>query len=316
MKDPGKPIVCLMGTTATGKTDIAVSLVKNNPYEIISVDSAMVYRGMNIGTAKPDVKTLAIAPHHLIDICDPTESYSVASFRLDAIRLIKEIHEREHIPLLVGGTMLYFHALLNGLAELPKADPTIRAEIEAEAAKKGWEAMHAELAVIDPEAAKKIHPNDPQRLQRALEVYRITGEPLTKLQTKHAQQTQPFNASKFALIPENRSWLHERITQRFHSMLEQGFVEEVSRFYKHEAMHPGLPSMRSVGYRQAWQYLEGELNYSEMVGKGIIATRQLAKRQLTWMRSDKELTIIDPQKLSRDEIVSALELITKSIDVL
>ena len=300
-----------MGTTATGKTDIAVSLAKNKRYEIISVDSAMVYRGMNIGTAKPDAKTLSIAPHHLIDICDPTKPYSVASFRSDTLQLIKEIHSRERIPLLVGGTMLYFRALFIGLAELPEADPAIRAEIEAEAEKKGWDVLHAELAVIDPEAAKKIHPNDPQRLQRALEVYRITGEPLTKLQTKHAQQTQPFNAYKFALIPENRSWLHERIAQRFHSMLDQGFVEEVNKLYKHEAMHPGLPSMRSVGYRQLWQYLAGELNYSEMVERGIIATRQLAKRQLTWMRSDTELTTFDPQKQSRDEIVSALELITK-----
>lgn len=300
-----------MGTTATGKTDIAVSLAKNNPYEIISVDSAMVYRGMNIGTAKPDAKALSIAPHHLIDICDPTESYSVASFRLNAIRLIKEIHEREHIPLLVGGTMLYFRALLNGLAELPEADPAIRAEIEAEAEKKGWDVLHAELAVIDPEAAKKIHPNDPQRLQRALEVYRITGKSLTKLQAKQTQQALPFNAYKFALIPENRSWLHQRIAQRFHLMLEQGFVEEVSEFYKHESMHPKLPSMRSVGYRQVWQYLSGELNHSEMVERAIIATRQLAKRQLTWMRSEKELTIFDPQNHQQDEIVSALESITK-----
>lgn len=300
-----------MGTTATGKTDIAISLLENSPCEIISVDSAMIYRGMDIGTAKPDQKLLARAPHHLIDIREPTETYSAAAFRADALKLIKEIHRRGRIPLLVGGTMLYFRALLKGLAELPQADAAVRAEIEAEAQKKGWDGLHAELAVVDPEAARKIHPNDPQRLQRALEVFRLTGEPLSKLQQKTSDQALPFKTYQYALMPEDRSWLHRRIEQRFQLMLERGFIDEVRTLYNREEMRPDLPSMRSVGYRQLWQYLADELSYSEMLEKGIIATRQLAKRQMTWLRSEAGLTIFDPQKQAQEKIISVVESITK-----
>jgi len=300
-----------MGTTATGKTDIAISLLENSPCEIISVDSAMIYRGMDIGTAKPDQKLLARAPHHLIDIREPTETYSAAAFRADALKLIKEIHRRGRIPLLVGGTMLYFRALLKGLAELPQADAAVRAEIEAEAQKKGWDGLHAELAVVDPEAARKIHPNDPQRLQRALEVFRLTGEPLSKLQQKTSDQALPFKTYQYALMPEDRSWLHRRIEQRFQLMLERGFIDEVRTLYNCEEMRPDLPSMRSVGYRQLWQYLADELSYSEMLEKGIIATRQLAKRQMTWLRSEAGLTIFDPQKQAQEKIISVVESITK-----
>ncbi len=310
------PVICLMGTTATGKTDIAVALARTGRYEIISVDSAMVYRGMDIGTAKPDAATLAVAPHHLVDIRDPLETYSVAAFRTDALKLIQQIHARGRIPLLVGGTMLYFRALLQGIAELPQADAGIRAEIEADARKHGWEALHAELAGVDPEAARRIHPNDPQRLQRALEVYRITGTPMTQLQQSQTRSPLPFKAWKFALVPEDRSWLHQRIAQRFQHMLERGFVEEVRGFFHQENMHPALPSMRSVGYRQVWQYLAGELTYEEMVERGIIATRQLAKRQITWMRSEDDLVVFDPRTLRQEEIISTLESATKRMNVL
>lgn len=283
------PAVCLMGPTASGKTDLAVNLVERLPFEIISVDSALVYRGMDIGTAKPDAETLARAPHRLIDILDPAEAYSASRFREDALREMAEISASGRIPLLVGGTMLYYRALEQGLSRLPKADAATRERIEQEAAEKGWKAMHERLAAVDPVAAERIHPNDPQRLSRALEVFELTGRPMSELWQENAQQGLPYRLIKIAVAPTDRADLHERIAQRFHLMLEQGLVEEVERLYLRGDLSPQLPSIRCVGYRQVWQYLEGELSYAQMSEKGIIATRQLAKRQFTWLRSERNL---------------------------
>lgn len=283
------PAVCLMGPTASGKTDLAVNLVERLPFEIISVDSALVYRGMDIGTAKPDAETLARAPHRLIDILDPAEAYSASRFREDALREMAEISASGRIPLLVGGTMLYYRALEQGLSRLPKADAATRERIEQEAAEKGWKAMHERLAAVDPVAAERIHPNDPQRLSRALEVFELTGRPMSELWQENAQQGLPYRLIKIAVAPTDRADLHERIAQRFHLMLEQGLVEEVERLYLRGDLSPQLPSIRCVGYRQVWQYLEGELSYAQMSEKGVIATRQLAKRQFTWLRSERNL---------------------------
>ncbi len=283
------PAVCLMGPTASGKTDLAVNLVERLPFEIISVDSALVYRGMDIGTAKPDAETLARAPHRLIDILDPAEAYSASRFREDALREMAEISASGRIPLLVGGTMLYYRALEQGLSRLPKADAATRERIEHEAAEKGWKAMHERLAAVDPVAAERIHPNDPQRLSRALEVFELTGRPMSELWQENAQQGLPYRLIKIAVAPTDRADLHERIAQRFHLMLEQGLVEEVERLYLRGDLSPQLPSIRCVGYRQVWQYLEGELSYAQMSEKGVIATRQLAKRQFTWLRSERNL---------------------------
>jgi len=284
--------IALMGPTASGKTDVAVQLVRELPVEIISVDSVMVYRGMDIGSAKPEPEVLAEAPHRLIDILDPAEPYSAARFREDARREMDAITAAGRIPLLVGGTMLYFRALLHGLAPLPSADPGIRARLEQQAREQGWESLHARLAEVDAEAAARIHPNDPQRIQRALEVYELTGVPLTRLQQQNTELL-PYRFAKLALIPSDRSVLHERIARRFALMLDQGLIGEVEQLYARGDLHDEMPSIRAVGYRQVWHYLQGKINYTEMNEKGVIATRQLAKRQLTWLRSEPDIRIFD-----------------------
>ena len=273
-----------MGPTASGKTDLAVELVRRLPCSIISVDSALVYREMDIGTAKPGPELLAEAPHRLIDILDPAESYSASRFRSDALREMEAIRASGRIPLLVGGTMLYFRALAAGLSDLPAADPAVRARLEAELADGGLAALHARLARVDPESGRRIHPNDPQRIQRALEVWELTGRPLSALWAEHAATKPGMEAVLIALAPARRAVLHERIERRFHAMLAAGFVDEVERLRRRGDLHPGLPSMRSVGYRQVWSYLEGQIGHGEMVERGIAATRQLAKRQITWLR--------------------------------
>lgn len=284
--------IALMGPTASGKTDLAVELVRELPLEIISVDSVMVYRDMDIGSAKPGPEILAEAPHRLIDILDPAEPYSAARFREDALREMAEITAAGRIPLLVGGTMLYFRTLMHGLSRLPSADPGIRAKLEQQAGELGWEYLHARLAEVDPQAAERIHPNDPQRIQRALEVYELTGTPLTQLQQQSGEPI-PYRFLKLALIPSDRNVLHERIARRFSLMLNQGLIEEVEKLYARGDLHADMPSIRAVGYRQIWHYLQGRINYTEMKEKGVIATRQLAKRQLTWLRSEADIRIFD-----------------------
>lgn len=284
-----------MGPTASGKTALALEIAKHYPCEIISVDSALVYRGMDIGTAKPTAAELAQVPHHLIDILDPREAYSAADFRRDALRLIDEIRARGRLPLLVGGTMLYFRVLLEGIADLPSADAQVREAIALEAAQRGWPALHAELARVDPEAAAKIHPQHSQRIQRALEVFRITGRPLSQLQAESSAVQQEAASARYrwvqlAVSPQDRKVLHERIEVRFRAMLAAGFIEEVAALRRRGDLHPDLPSMRAVGYRQVWEYLAGLATYAEMVERGVIATRQLAKRQLTWLRSWTDLS--------------------------
>ncbi|HEV7164807.1 MAG TPA: tRNA (adenosine(37)-N6)-dimethylallyltransferase MiaA [Gammaproteobacteria bacterium] len=282
-----------MGPTASGKTALAVELVRHLGCEIVSVDSAMVYRGMDVGTAKPGPETLAVAPHRLIDILDPTESYSAAHFRADALAAMGEISAAGRIPLLVGGTMLYFDALQHGLSELPSADPQIRAALDARAAGEGWPALHAELAHLDPVAAARIHPNDPQRIQRALEVCYISGRPLSELQGRSAVESGEYRYVKLALAPVERVVLHGIIEQRFGSMMTKGFLEEVVHLRGRGDLHPGLPSMRAVGYRQLWQHLDGECDLEEAVRRGVVATRRYAKRQLTWLRSEPDVTWFD-----------------------
>jgi tRNA dimethylallyltransferase len=280
------PVVFLMGPTATGKTRLAVELVQQLPVDIISVDSAMVYRGMDIGTAKPAAEILKIAPHRLIDICDPVESYSAARFCHDAHVEIKQIHAAGRIPLLVGGTGLYFRALEKGLSELPPADTEIRQQLATEAKTAGWKTMHNRLAKIDPEAADKIHPNDPQRIQRALEVFALTGEPMSAHFGKNAPTPISCNVIKIVIGPSDRKDLHEQIRQRFLKMLDQGLVDEVRKLYARGDLNASLPAMRLVGYRQVWQYLAGQLDYKTMIDRAVVATRQLAKRQLTWFRRE------------------------------
>lgn len=288
------PAVCLMGPTAAGKTDLAVTLVEHLPMDIISVDSVMVYRGMDIGSAKPDSETLTRAPHRLIDIRDPAEAYSAAQFREDALREMAEISGEGHIPLLVGGTMLYFRALLSGLSSLPSADAEIRTRLEAEAEVEGWASLHRRLADVDAAAAARIHPNDPQRIQRALEVYELTGVPLSELQQQQqVDQPLPYRIIKLAVAPAERSVLHQRIAQRFEQMLGEGLVEEVESLRQRGDLHLDLPALRAVGYRQVWEFLDGDIDYTEMVERGVIATRQLAKRQFTWLRSEPSLTLLD-----------------------
>lgn len=290
-------VICLMGPTASGKTGYAAELVQEYPLDIISVDSALVYRGMDIGTAKPDAETLALAPHRLIDIRDPAEAYSAAEFIVDAKREIAAVHAKGRVPILVGGTMLYYQALLRGMSELPEANPEIRAELvqEAEASSDGWAVLHRRLELVDPAAAARIHPNDPQRLQRALEVYEITGVALSELQTRNkGALVDECSVDVWALFPEDRTILHQRIAERFNIMLEQGVVAEVEALKSRPDLHESLPSMKSVGYRQIWQYLQGELDYQGMIDKGIVATRQLAKRQMTWLRRQDTNLCLDP----------------------
>lgn len=285
-------VICLMGPTASGKTAVAVELVQQLPLEIISVDSAQIYKDLNIGTGKPDAATLLAAPHRLINILDAAQVYSVSDFRRDAILEIDAILAADKTPLLVGGTMLYFKALRDGLAALPRADRQVRLEIEQLAAQQGWQAVHAQLQRVDPDAARRIHPNDPQRLQRALEVFLVSGRTLTALHSEEKQQGVANVSYRFhflAIQPTDRSVLHARIAERFHQMLAQGLEQEVAAMFQREDLHPLLPSIKSVGYRQMWQYLSGEIDYDNMVEKSIIATRQLAKRQLTWLRSWQDL---------------------------
>lgn len=277
------PAVCLMGPTASGKTDLAVALARRFPFEVISVDSALVYRGMDIGTAKPDAATLAACPHHLIDVVEPTDRYSAGRFRADALALMADIVGRGRVPLLVGGTMLYFKALKAGLDDLPQADPALRAQLDARARQAGWPALHAELARLDPAASARIRPNDAQRIQRALEVCLLTGRPMSELFSAAAAGL-PYRLIELALMPTDRTVLHRRIEARFLAMLEAGLVDELRGLRARYALHSEMPSMRCVGYRQAWQYLDGEIDLQGLRESGIAATRQLAKRQLTWLR--------------------------------
>ncbi len=290
------PPVFLFGPTASGKTTLAVELAKAIDAEIISVDSALVYREMNIGTAKPDAAEQQSIPHHLIDICDPSDAYSVARFCQDACSAIDEINQRGKRAVLAGGTMMYFHALEHGLAELPDANESIRQQLEQEAERNGWQLLHDRLASVDPESAARIHPNDPQRLQRALEVYMLSGTPLSVLQ-KQTRSPLAIAPVKYALVPEDRAWLHSRIARRLDIMFDDGFVDEVQRLRKLSGIHADLPSMRSVGYRQVWQMLDDVYNIDECKNKALAATRQLAKRQLTWIRSAKHYTTITVDKL-------------------
>ncbi|QIN62994.1 tRNA dimethylallyltransferase [Caballeronia sp. SBC1] len=287
-------IACLLGPTASGKTAAALAFAQRQPVEIISVDSALVYRGMDIGTAKPTQEELALAPHHLIDIIDPTESYSAAQFRTDALKLVAEIESRGRIPLLVGGTMLYYMALTRGLNDLPEANPEMRAELDAQAARDGWPALHARLALIDSETAARLAPNDSQRIQRALEVFMLTGRPLSAIlkDPKKSQESEP-EFVPIALEPSDRSVLHGRIEKRFDQMLKAGLIEEVESLRARGDLTPSMPSMRCVGYRQVWEYLDRTIDYATMRDKGVFATRQLCKRQLTWLRSIEDRRIVD-----------------------
>ena len=294
--------IFLMGPTASGKTALAINLRKTLPVELISVDSALIYRGMDVGTAKPTAEELAQAPHRLLDILDPAEAYSAADFRRDALKEMAEITASGRIPLLVGGTMLYFKALLEGLSPLPSANPEIRARIEQQAAEKGWDALHRELQDIDPVAARRIHPNDPQRLSRALEVFFISGKTLTEL-TQTSGDALPYQVHQFAIAPASRELLHQRIEQRFHQMLASGFEAEVRALFARGDLHTDMPSIRCVGYRQMWSYLAGEVPYDDMVYRGICATRQLAKRQMTWLRGWEGVHWLDsdnPEKARQD----------------
>lgn len=297
------PAIFLMGPTAAGKTDLAIALTKVLPCELISVDSALVYRDMDIGTAKPSKDILAAYPHRLVDIIDPAESYSAKQFCTDALAAMAEITARGKIPLLVGGTMLYYKALLEGLADMPPADPEVRASLEAQARALGLGELHRQLAEVDPESAARIHPNDPQRLIRALEVYRVSGLSMTAHRQRQLAQSSgadaganghlPYTVASLAIAPADRHVLHERIALRFSQMLEQGFVDEVRSLRARSDLHVGLPSIRAVGYRQVWEYLDGALDENEMRERGIIATRQLAKRQFTWLRGWSDVHWLD-----------------------
>lgn len=296
-----------MGPTASGKTDLAIGLRKQFPVEIISVDSALIYKEMDIGTAKPTAEELALAPHRLIDILDPSEAYSAADFRADALREMEDIVAKGRIPLLVGGTMLYFKALLEGLSPLPSADPVIRAKIEQEAREHGWQALHDELCKVDPVAGARIHPNDPQRLSRALEVFRISGKTLTEL-TETKGEPLPYEVHQFAIAPKERGELHRRIELRFQKMMEAGFEAEVRKLYDRGDLNPDMPSIRCVGYRQMWDYLAGSCSLDDAVYRGVCATRQLAKRQITWLRSWDDLTWLDS-----DDAALSLQTVTKCL---
>lgn len=295
-------VLCLMGPTASGKTALAVEIVKRFPCEIISVDSAMVYRGLDIGTAKPDAATLQQAPHRLLDICDPADVYSAGDFKKDALREIENIIQQHKIPLLVGGTMMYFHILEHGLDDIPSRDNAVRTQIQQQAEQEGWPALHEKLKNIDPKAALRIHPHDSQRIQRALEVYTLSGKPITQ----HQQLSPPHPAYTFhhlVLCPADRSHLHARIEKRFLTMLDLGFMEEVKKLHQRPDLSLEKPALRAVGYRQAWEYLSGKLTWDEMKEKTIIATRQLAKRQLTWLRRWKEAVWFDSE---REDLVNVV----------
>ena len=306
------PAIFLMGPTAAGKTDLALELARQLPCELVSVDSALVYRGMDIGTAKPEPAILAEFPHRLIDIRDPEQAYSAAEFRDDALAAMAEISTAGRIPLLVGGTMLYYRARLDGLAEMPSADPAVRAELERRAAEDGLAVLHAELAQVDPESAARIHPNDPQRIVRALEVHRVSGLSMSEHRRRQQQNREPlpYRVVQLAVAPAQRKVLHERIARRFARMLEQGFIEEVEALRARPQLHPQLPSMRAVGYRQVWEYLDGRLTREQMIDQGIAATRQLAKRQFTWLRGWEELHWLDGE--DRDVAQRALKYLAQA----
>jgi len=303
-----------MGPTASGKTAVAMRLARELPCEIISVDSAQVYKGMDIGTAKPGAALLKEAPHHLIDVIEPHESYSAARFRDDALALMREITERDRIPLLVGGTMLYFQALTEGLNELPEADPMIRLMIETMAGEQGWPALHARLARVDPETAARLEPNDAQRIQRALEVYYLTNKPLSELLKKPKYVYFPYSPIRVSLVPGDREVLHARIARRFEAMLEAGLVAELKTLREEYALEAGMPAMRCVGYRQAWDHLEGRIDAAALREQGIAATRQLAKRQLTWLRAMEGVTEFDC--LTEDVADLVLEYLRRELEAL
>ncbi|WP_250433750.1 tRNA (adenosine(37)-N6)-dimethylallyltransferase MiaA [Caballeronia sp. ATUFL_F2_KS9A] len=289
------PVACLLGPTASGKTAAALAFAALHPVEIVSVDSALVYREMDIGTAKPNAEERAAAPHHLIDIIDPAETYSAAQFRADALRLVGEIVARGNVPLLVGGTMLYYKALTQGLNDLPTADADVRAALDADAARDGWPALHARLAAVDPQTAARLAPNDSQRIQRALEIFMLSGQPMSALLAAPRVQDAdaPYRFVPVALEPSDRAVLHARIAARFDAMLAHGFIDEVRALRARGDLDLSMPSMRCVGYRQAWDYLDGATGYDEMRDKGIFATRQLCKRQLTWLRAMPERVVVD-----------------------
>lgn len=299
-----------MGPTASGKTAIAVELVKQLPVEIISVDSALIYRGMDIGTAKPDAKTLAQAPHRLIDIIDASESYSVARFCDDALREMNDIINSNRIPLLVGGTMLYYKALRHGLSDMPGSDKIVREKLEQQAAENGWTFMFERLAQVDPKTAARLHPNDPQRIQRALEVYEISGIPISKFHDSSNGKRLEYNIIDLVVAPSQRTVLHNNIELRFNQMLENGLIDEVSQFYNRGDLSLDNPSMRCVGYRQVWEYLDGSLSKPEMAERAIICTRQLAKRQFTWLRSESPNNWFD--SLDKNIMEKVLKRVTQS----
>ncbi len=307
------PAILLMGPTASGKTDLAMALYDRLPVELISVDSALIYRGMDIGTAKPSPQELADYPHRLIDICDPSEAYSAENFRLDALREMRDITREGRIPLLVGGTMLYYRALQHGLSDLPASDPQLRAQLEREVQEKGLAAVHAELAAVDPEAARRIHENDPQRTLRALEVYRQTGRPMSALQASQKGRGMPYKAIKLVRAPADRTVLHERIARRFERMLDAGFEDEVRTLIARGDLHAGMPSMRAVGYRQMWEFIHGNYDYAEMVERGKAATRQLAKRQITWLRSEERACWLDED--AGNVVDQAMKLLENALKV-
>ncbi len=302
------PAIFLMGPTASGKTALAIELSRRFPLDIISVDSALVYRGMDVGTAKPDAETLRRAPHALIDIRDPSESYSAAEFREDALAEMAAVTSRGRVPLLAGGTMLYFRALARGLAVLPPASPELRKRLESQAAEEGWASMHARLAERDPEIAERIHPNDPQRIQRALEVIGLTGRKMSELQDEQGDDELPYDVLRIVACPQPRAVLHERIEKRFAQMLDEGFLDEMTALKARGDLHRDLPSMRCVGYRQAWSYLEGEISHGEMCSNAVAATRQLAKRQLTWLRQETNALWYDPTEgTAQETVISEVE---------
>ena len=311
MNEPRRiAIACLLGPTASGKTAAALAFAAQHPTEIVSIDSALVYRGMDIGTAKPTVDERSQVPHHLIDIREPNEAYSAADFRADALQAIGAIVARGRVPLLVGGTMLYYKALTQGLNDLPQADPALRAALEAEAAHDGWPALHARLAQLDPATAARLAPNDAQRIQRALEVFMLTGQAMSALLAAAPRHDDavPYRFVPIALEPSDRAVLHARIAQRFDLMLATGFVDEVRRLRARGDLNPRLPSMRCVGYRQVWEFLDGSIDYATMRDKGVFATRQLCKRQLTWLRSMPERVLIDcGASTATEEAVRAIE---------
>ena len=311
-----KPLaITVMGPTASGKTALAIELRKHLPVELINVDSAQVYRYLNIGSAKPDAEMLAQAPHRLLDIRDPSEIYSAAEFLADARREMAEISASGRIPLLVGGSMMYFKVLLEGLSQLPEADQSIRDDLEQRAAKEGWPSLYAELQLVDPQTASRLHPNHSQRIQRALEVYQVTGEPMSALQAESVGGlAQQYDFRQIALIPQNRSLLHQRLEQRFEAMMALGFAEEVKGLYERGDLHINLPAIRSVGYRQLWDYCAGDCSLQDAVEKAVIATRQLAKRQLTWLRNWPQA--IEIKADNQDEFLSTEKICNQSLKLL